>query len=272
MDGFIGREEELAELKQLEQRGKASLVIMQGRRRIGKSRLIEQFAESKNFYEFAGLAPDKKTTAQDQRDAFGNQLAMYGIPAIKADDWSTLFWILSERTKQGKVIILLDEISWMGSKDSTFLGKLKNAWDMQFSKNPQLMLILCGSVSSWIEENIIGSTEFLGRPTRYIKLHQIPLNDCDKFWGNQRKQISAYEKFKVLAVTGGVPKYLELIDPKLTAEENIRFMAFTPNCVLAKDFERIFADIFGIRSEIYKKIVSSLLKKIIDTNGTVGKA
>ena len=61
-----------------------------------------------------------------------------GIPGIKPDDWSNLFWHLSKETKKGRVLIVFDEISWMGGKDPHFLGHLKTAWDMYFSKNPQL--------------------------------------------------------------------------------------------------------------------------------------
>jgi hypothetical protein len=101
----------------------------------------------------------------------------------------------------------------MGSLDPTFLGKLKNAWDLQFSNNSKLILILCGSVSSWIEKNIIKSTGFLGRPSLYLTLEALPLSDCDHFWDGKGHGISIYEKLKILSVTGGVPRYLELINP-----------------------------------------------------------
>lgn len=82
--------------------------------------------------------------------AFASQLAKQNFPHVKAQDWNNLFWLLAEKTQTGQVIILLDEISWMGSCDPDFLGKLKNVWDQYFKKNPKLMLILCGSASSWI--------------------------------------------------------------------------------------------------------------------------
>ncbi len=98
-----------------------------------------------------------------------------GLPRISSDDWSTLFQLLARETERGKVLILLDEISWMASGDAGFLSKLKSAWDLYFSKNPRLMLILCGSVSSWIQKNIVSSTAFLGRPSRDIKLEELTL-------------------------------------------------------------------------------------------------
>jgi hypothetical protein len=146
----------------------------------------------------------------------------------------------------------------MGSLDSGFLGKLKTAWDTQFKKNPELMLVLCGSVSSWIEKNIISNTLFLGRPSLYINLPPLSLSECNEFWGKHSERISSYEKLKVLAITGGIPRYLEFINPNKSAEENIRAMCFTPNAPLLNEFERIFSDIFGSKSEIYKKIIYRL--------------
>jgi len=67
---------------------------------------------------------------------------------IKAEDWGDLFWHLSQSTQKGRQILVFDEINWMGSRDPTFLGKLKTAWDEQFKLNPELILILCGSLSN----------------------------------------------------------------------------------------------------------------------------
>ena len=136
-DQFIGRKEELERLSSLFNKKSANLVVVRGRRRIGKSRLIEEFARGKRFFSFAGIPPTDETKAQDQRDVFAEQLGkQIGLQGIIADDWSTLFSLLARHTKEGRVIILLDEISWMGSKDPLFLGKLKNAWDLEFKKKP----------------------------------------------------------------------------------------------------------------------------------------
>lgn len=77
------------------------------------------------FYSFAGVAPTDKTKAQTQRDEFASQLGHQGFPRVKAEDWNELFWLLADKVKRGRVIVLLDEISWMGSQDPHFLGKLK---------------------------------------------------------------------------------------------------------------------------------------------------
>lgn len=135
MTPFVGRCRELQQLRDLFRRRVANLVVVKGRRRIGKSRLIEEFAKEAKFVSFSGLAPTKGVTSKHQREEFANQIArIFQVPTPAHANWSDLFWFLAEQTKRAKVVILLDEISWMGSKDPTFLGKLKNAWDLHLKK------------------------------------------------------------------------------------------------------------------------------------------
>lgn len=264
---FFGRKKELAALNAILNRKIANLVVVKGRRRIGKSRLIEEFAKGHRFYQFTGLPPTPSTTAQSQRNIFTKQLSLQtGLPEVMADDWNKLFLLLADKIKQGRIIILFDEISWMGSEDPDFLGKLKTAWDIHFKKNMQLTFVLCGSISTWIDKNIISSTGFLGRPTLYLTLEELPLSDCTLFWESSFKGVSAYEKLKVLAVTGGIPRYLELIDPHLNAEENIRRLCFLPDGPLVNEFEFIFSDLFSKKNEMYKKIISTLVEGPLDAN------
>jgi hypothetical protein len=129
---------------------------------------------------------------------------------------------------------------------------------MYFSKNPKLILILCGSISSWIEENILSSTGFVGRVAIDMVLEELPLNICNAFWSPKEKKISSYEKFKLLSITGGVPLYLEQIRPDLSAEQNIRTLCFTKGGLLVKEFEQIFSDIFSKSSATHKEIVRCL--------------
>lgn len=259
MSIFVGRENELNSLNNFLNKRTASLIVVRGRRRIGKSRLIEEFAKKYMFYSFSGMPPTPETTASAQRDEFANQLGeKIGIPGIKADDWSTLFLLLSKNIQHGRVVVLFDEISWMGSKDPNFPGKFKNAWDLHFKKNDKLIFILCGSSSAWIEKNILSSTGFVGRISFTLTLDEILIKDCLKFWGTTAKNIAAYEILKILSVTGGIPKYLEEIDPKISAEDNIRKMCFIKGGFLVDEFEHIFSTLFLRRSEMYQKIVEIL--------------
>lgn len=255
---FIGREAEMARLKGLLTSRSASLIVVRGRRRIGKSRLLSEFGKELRSLFFSGIPPAPKTTAQSQRNEFAYQLERTGLPGIKPDDWGNMFWHLSKYTADGPVLIVFDEISWMGQKDPNFLGKLKTAWDMYFSKNPQLVLVLCGSISSWIEENILSNTGFVGRISIDLILEELPLNVCNAFWHPKEKRITAYEKFKLLSVTGGVPLYLERIKLELPAEQNVRDLCFMQGGLLVREFDEIFSDLFSRKNASHKEIVACL--------------
>ncbi len=258
---FVGRKEELKDLTLLLKKKTSSLVVIKGRRRIGKSRLIQEFGAIHKFYQFTGLAPTKDSTIQSQLNEFSRQLSIQtGLPEVVADDWSKLFVLLAEKLKTEKIIVLFDEISWMGSKDPDFLGKLKNAWDIYFKLNPELMLILCGSVSAWIEKNILGSTGFLGRISLTLDLKELSLQECNQFLTKLGSKAAPYEKLKLLAVTGGIPRYIEEIQPSLTAEENIKRLCFMSKGILFREFNDVFSDLFSSKSEIYKKIVEVLVE------------
>jgi AAA+ ATPase superfamily predicted ATPase len=258
-DLFTGRKRELEDLKSLLGKKSASLVVIRGRRRIGKSCLVDRFASDMTYFAFTGLPPEKDTNAQSQREEFARQLkTQLELPGLKADDWGDLFTILAKALPKGKVIVMLDEITWMGSRDPTFLGKLKIVWDLYFSKLPNLILILCGSISSWIEKNIIGSTAFFGRISHKIHLGELSLSESNELLEKRGFKGSSQEKFMILSLTGGIPWYLEQINPKLSALENIHRLCFRPDGLLVDEFTNIFHDLFGKRSENYGKIVAAL--------------
>ena len=262
LSGFWGRARELKQLQVLWQVNAAHLVAITGRRRVGKSRLIQEFGKQVPLcLELSGLPPEAHTTAQNQRDEFSRQLAkQIKLPRFQSSDWGELLQALADQTRKHPTLILLDEVSWMGSKDPLFLGKLKTVWDTAFKKHPKVMLVLCGSVSSWIEQNILSSTGYFGRLSLKIHLQELPLEDCQGFWGKQGQQISAYEKFKILSVTGGIPRYLEEIDPRQSAEENIRQLCFLDSGILFDEFKYMFSDLFQRRAAVYQAIVQKLVQ------------
>ncbi len=254
---FIGRQTELKQLLELTEKNTASFVVVKGRRRIGKSRLIQEFGKHfEQYYSFIGLPPEKHTTTFHQLNEFSRQVArQFNTSFARYDDWSDLLWAVGERLLSGKILLLLDEISWMGSKDPTFLGKIKNFWDTQLKNNNKLIFVVCGSASSWIEKNILSSTGFVGRISLTLTLGELSLSDCNEFWP---KNISAYEKFKVLAVTGGIPKYLEEVNFKHGTEENIKKLCFTKGGFLVEEFDQIFSDLFMRKTAFYKQVVRAL--------------
>ena len=256
---FIGRKKELESLELLLKKKSASLVVIRGRRRVGKSRLIKEFVSDKNNWIFSGLPPVPGITKQRQLDAFSVQISQnLNMPKIQVSEWIEHFTFLGNQARGRKIVIVLDEISWMGSEDEDFLGQLKTAWDLYLSENSDLILILCGSASSWIVENILNSTGFVRRISLDMVLDELSMEESAEFWGSKRNKISAYEKFKLLAVTGGIPKYLEEIIPSQSAEDNIQRLCFQSEGLLFREFDQIFSDLFSKKATTYSKIAKTL--------------
>ena len=259
---FIGREEDLSQLSGLWDKRVASLVTCRGRRRIGKSTLVEEFARRSGctFIEIAGLPPEKKMTNARQLENFCERLAhATGLPEPKADCWAKAFDALASAVRsRERTIVFLDEISWMGRYDPAFAGFLKNAWDMQLSKKSRLILVVAGSVSAWIHANIQHGKGFVGRLSLDITLPELPARDCLAFWGRKLARTATREILDVLSVTGGVPKYLAEMDASLSADENVRRLCFDPDGYLYGDFNRIFDDVFDATVAAKKRIVTAL--------------
>jgi uncharacterized protein len=259
---FVGREYELDSLQSLTAKRAASLVVVTGRRRIGKSRLVEEFADRNPKCRrvfLAALAPQPGITTARQRGAFAEQMQLaLGVPPVGHESWMDLFLHLARATERGRWLVLLDEVSWMAGNDPEFLPKLKIVWDQHFKKNPELILILCGSVSSWLDTNILSSTGFVGRVSLHLQVDELPLPHCNEFWGTAKDRISAFDKLKMLSVTGGVPRYLEELIETDSVEDNIRRMCFRPEGILFREFDQIFSELFDRRGPTCGQIVSAL--------------
>ena len=120
------------------------------------------------------------------------------------------------------------------------------------------MLVVCGSVSPWITKNILRNKAFVGRPTLNLVVGELPLRDCVRFWGKRAARTSASDMFDVLSVTGGVPKYLELMNPRLSPAENLRALCFTPGGILVDEFDDIFTDVFEGKGTVKRRILECL--------------
>ncbi len=255
---FIGRRGELERLKVLHNKNVPSLVVVKGRRRVGKSRLIVEFASQNpqhKLWNFAGLAPQEGLSDQDQRDNFARQLALsLKVPPLTFQDWSDALEHLAKHLHPGDVI-LLDEISWMGAGDPRFIPKLKAWWDKM--KTP-VILVFCGSVSTWIEENILKSAAFFGRINLTIALEPLTIPESHRLLKTIGFQASNYDTYKLLSVLGGIPWYLEQVPPGLTADGIIHQLCFEQEGLLVLEFERIFHDLFNGKGLAYKRILDVL--------------
>ena len=254
---FFGRDTELAELDGLWTKRIASLVTCRGRRRIGKSTLIEEFARRSGarFIKLEGLRPKKGMTENDQLAFFAAKLsAQTGCDKTPPSDWYSAFVRLDrELVDRDRKVVLLDEISWMAQFSLTFPEILKNAWDDLFRKRPNLVLVLCGSVSSWIRDEIVENRAYVGRRSLDIVVGELPPAECLKFWGKRADRMDPREIIDVLSVTGGVPRYLEEVKPNLSAIENIKRLCFTPKSVLREDFDDMFNDVITERPDSWPK-------------------
>ena len=260
---FVGRERELESLRLLLDKRTSSLVACRGRRRIGKSTLIEEFARRNRcrLVEIDGLLPREGMTNQVQLDNFIEKLAAQtGVDGTKVSSWFEAFMRLDKAiTWDDWTVVLLDEVSWMGRYDPDFTARLKSAWDMMLKHHDRLVVVVCGSVSTWIKKNILENTGFAGRFSRDLVVRELPLSQCKAFWGDAAERLSPSEIIDVLSVTGGIPRYLEEVNPGLSANENIKRMCFERDGVLFGDFKAIFSQVFGEESVLKQKILRTLI-------------
>ncbi len=228
---FFGREEQIGQLEELLRKRTASLVTCRGRRRIGKSTLIEVFARRAGcrFIKIEGRRPLQSLSNADELMTFAQQLA----DQTAAETTPPANWMEAFRQLNSHIL------------DS------ENTVD-------RLIFVLCGSVSSWLRDNIIDCGAFMGRRSLDIIVKELPLADCVKFWGRAASRINAREIIDVLSVTGGIPRYLEEIDPSLSAEENIRRLCFRPNSVLRTDFDEMFRDVITNEQSFSGNILRAL--------------
>ncbi len=259
---FFGREHELSDLMALWGKRGGSLVTCRGRRRIGKSTLIEEFARRSKarFVRIEGVRPKPGYSDATERTTFARELAAQtraedSVP----DNWLKAFIRLDrEIDDRGRTVVLLDEVSWLGHYDETFADLVKIAWDDYWSKHDRLVVVVCGSVSGWIKEHFVENGAFFGRRSLDIVVRELPLRECVKFWGRAASRVETREIVDVLSVTGGVPRYLKELDPGASAAENIARLAFRPNSILRGDFDEMFSDVVTKLPTLSGKIVRAL--------------
>ena len=274
---FFGREDQMEQLEALWDKRVSSLVTCRGRRRVGKSTLVEEFARRSGarFIKIEGVRPGDKTTAADELRAFAKQLARQTEAAKEPqEDWYSAFGVLDGQIRdKERTVVLLDEVSWLAHGDETFADYLKIAWDNALKKHDRLILVVCGSVSTWIRDNIIGNRAYVGRRSLDMVVPELPLRECVRFWGRSASRTDVREIIDVLSVTGGIPRYLEEINPRLSAEDNIRRLAFLPNGVLRDDFDEMFNDVITAKPRFTARVLRTLVdgpKSCAEVEKTLG--
>ena len=228
MSKFIDREQEMETLVEEYNREGSSLVIMYGRRRVGKTTLISEFIKGKNALFF--LASQESEV--QNRNLFKEKAAEFIdsdlLRNATVSDWDTIFKAIIETKFETKPIIVIDEFQYIGKSNSAFPSIMQRIWD-GLLKDKSVMLILCGSLITMMKEQTLEySSPLYGRRTAQIKLKQIPFSYYEKFFPNKESK----ELIEMYAVTGGVPKYIESLREEKDIYSAIKKYVLNPSSYL----------------------------------------
>jgi uncharacterized protein len=218
---FIGREREMAILDRLWQSEQAELMILYGRRRVGKTRLITNWMQTSGVSAIYWVAAP--TSSLDQLRSFSQALFHFDTGQAAPDtftyaNWQQAFSQLGRVAQQKRVAVALDELTYLFAVEPGIAGILQNAWDQNL-RHTNLLLILSGSHIGMMERNLLSyQAPLYGRATSRILLSPLPFAATQRFFPNYR----ADERVAVYAMLGGVPAYWEQFRPKATLDANIR--------------------------------------------------
>lgn len=253
---FIGRNYECGLLKEQWEKDGANLIAIYGRRRIGKTRLVEEFYKDKKLWKFDGLERQPK---HRQIRSFLSSLTMHTknplLETAACKDWLDVFKLL-DRAISGsphkyRMTLFLDELPYMANRRVEMISDLKWAWDNLWSKKAGFTLVLCGSVASFMVDSVINSGALYGRINLEICLKPLSLSECHEFFDGRR---SNREIMDLYMFSGGIPAYLLQFDKSVSIAANINRLAFCKDGYFSKEFPRIFKDIFH-EERVYRKIV-----------------
>jgi len=250
---FVGREAELEQLARLLGRKQASIAVIYGRRRIGKSSLIREALGDAPALHFEGLENRPK---KEQVAAFLLQLSHQtgdGAGHHLPRTWREAFLLLEPALKRRPSCVVLDEFQWMANYRAEIVSDLKLVWEQYLSRIPGVSLILCGSIASFMTTKVIRSSALYGRTDTIIHLKEFQLRETR----SMLPQYGMEELLEAQMVLGGVPKYLELAGEHSSLHQAMDALAFTEGGYLVEEYERIFTSHFG-RNPEYRKIVEAL--------------
>lgn len=206
MKKFIDREQEMETLQSEYERDTSALVVLYGRRRVGKTTLISEFIKDKNALFF--LASEE--SEGQNRNAFKEKVAEFInsdlLRSAEIKNWDVLFKSIMDTSFESKPVIVLDEFQYLGKSNPAFPSVFQRIWE-EILKDKPVMVILCGSLISMMESQTLAyGSPLYGRRTAQIRLKQISFGYYHEFFpGKTRKEL-----IEMYAVTGGVPKYIEL--------------------------------------------------------------
>ena len=281
---MIGREREVKELNRLFDSNRAELVAVYGRRRVGKTYLVDETFSGRITFRHAGLSPgdeNAKGLLRAQLNHFYNSLELFGMePAEKPKNWLDAFLLLEKFLQKNdngtRQLVFLDELPWLDTPRSGFIRAFEGFWNNWGCHRKNLMVIVCGSANSWILDFLINSHGGLyNRVTYEIKLLPFKLRECEDYYKTNHIQLSRYDIAQSYMIIGGIPYYMGYFSSGMSLAQNVDNLFFTKNAKLQNEFDRLFDSIF-INPDAVKRIVKLLFtrnagftrKEIIEKLGT----
>jgi len=263
MANIIGRQEESQILKDAFDSTKAEFVAVFGRRRVGKTFLIKEFFNNKFTFYFSGV---ENTKNKMQLQNFNVAIQKYGKMYFPvADNWFRAFDQLANmldnsKNKQRKVIFI-DELPWLDVTNSHFIQALEYFWNTWASSRSDIMLIVCGSSTTWMINKLLKNRGGLhNRVTTQINLKPFCLNECEQFSKNRKLGLNRKQIAELYMILGGVPYYWDLLKKSESVSQNIDRLCFNSDGILRIEFDKIYNSLFK-HSEKYITIINTLAKK-----------
>jgi len=219
------------------QAGEPAIVIVYGRRRIGKTELLEQAFRTRHIIKFEGI---RNKTEEQQRSHILWQLSEYAnnplLAKVQVNSWVEVFKLIYDYLKQGEWTLYFEEIQWLADYKETFISELKFAWDNYFKRNKKLLLILCGSSPSFIIKHVVKSQSLYNRSQYELPLREFTLAETKQFLKNRsnREVMDAY------LLVGGVPEYLKWLTQDSSVLMSLYHATFKPGSFFLNEYQRIF--------------------------------
>lgn len=245
---LLGREYEKELLLDLLDKDESQFCVVYGRRRVGKTFLIRETFNQEFSFQHVGLA---NTAAEGQLDEFCESLKKYGLKKFKTPkNWREAFRLLAELLAQSdkkKKVVFIDEISWIDTPKSGFISALEHFWNAWATARTEkdIVLIVCGSATSWIINKIIKNHGGLhNRLTRQIYLQPFDLHECEKLSAASGLDFSREDILETYMALGGIPYYWNFLDRQLSVSQNIDKLFFSESAYLKNEFDNLYASLF----------------------------
>lgn len=207
MEHFIDREQEMQTLTSEYNRKGSALVVLYGRRRVGKTTLISEFIKDKKALFFLASEESEAQNRASFKDKAADFINSELLKNADVKSWDAIFKAIMDTQFDSKPVIVIDEFQYIGKSNPAFPSIFQRIWE-EILKNQSVMVILCGSLISMMESQTLAyGSPLYGRRTAQIRLKQIPFAYYHEFFPNKTRK----ELIEMYAVTGGVPKYIELL-------------------------------------------------------------